>query len=123
MDSTAGRNIAAIEAIPLRIPFTAGGRPAAGPWGGQGMNTVDALLVKVTTEEGLAGWGESFGLRAVPVVKAAIDHLIAPLCLGRDAALIGQLMHELQAGLHLFGRSGAIMFGLSALDIALGSCR
>jgi L-alanine-DL-glutamate epimerase-like enolase superfamily enzyme len=28
-------------------------------------------------------------------------------------------MHELQVKLHIFGRSGAIMFGLSALDIAL----
>jgi L-alanine-DL-glutamate epimerase-like enolase superfamily enzyme len=26
----------------------------------------DSLLVKVTTDEGLVGWGEAFGFRAVP---------------------------------------------------------
>lgn len=119
MDTNAGRNIVAIDAIPLRIPFSAGGRPDAGPWGARGMKAVDALIVKVTTEQGLTGWGESFGLTAVPAVKAAIDHLVAPLCIGQDAALIGQLMHRLQVAFHLFGRSGPIMFGLSALDIAL----
>lgn len=108
-----------IEAIPLRIPFTVGGRSDAGAWGGRDLKTVDSLLLKVTTDSGLVGWGESFGFTVVPVVKAAIDNVIAPLCLGRDPLLTEKLMRELQRTLHIFGRSGAIMFGLSALDIAL----
>jgi len=108
-----------IEAIPLRIPFTVGGRSDAGAWGGKDLKTVDSLLLKVTTDSGLVGWGESFGFTAVPIVKAAIDNAIAPLCIGRDARLIEPLMQELQRTLHIFGRSGAILFGLSALDIAL----
>lgn len=108
-----------IEAIPLRIPFTVGGKSDAGAWGGKDLKTVDSLLLKVTTDTGLVGWGESFGFTTVAVVKAAIDTVIAPLCIGRDPALIEKLMQELQRTLHIFGRSGAIMFGLSALDIAL----
>lgn len=119
MNTAASTKIATIEAIPLRIPFTAGGRSDAGAWGGKDLKTVDSLVVKVTTEQGLAGWGESFGFTAVPAVKAAVDRIIAPLCIGRDCSLIEKLMHELQVTLHIFGRSGAIMFGLSALDIAL----
>lgn len=119
MNLTAGTNIAAVEAIPLRIPFSAGGRTDAGAWGGKDLKTVDSLIVRVATDDGLTGWGESFGFAAVPLVEQAIRHAIAPVCLGRDASRIGELMHELQVTLHIFGRSGAIMFGLSALDIAL----
>ena len=108
-----------IEAIPLRIPFTVGGRSDAGAWGGKDLKTVDSLLLKVSTDAGLVGWGESFGFAAVPLVKAAIDTAIAPQCIGRDPALIETLMQELQRNLHVFGRSGAILYGLSALDIAL----
>ena len=61
-----------IEAIPLRIPFTVGGRSDAGAWGGKDLKTVDSLLLKVSTDAGLVGWGESFGFAAVPLVKAAI---------------------------------------------------
>jgi len=50
------------------------------------------LLVKVITDQGLEGWGETFGFRAVSTAQLAIDELIAPLCIGRDAKQIGSLM-------------------------------
>ena len=40
--------ITAVEAIPLRIPFTVGGKSAAGAWGKGGLQAADSLLVKVT---------------------------------------------------------------------------
>jgi L-alanine-DL-glutamate epimerase-like enolase superfamily enzyme len=80
---------------------------------------VDSVLVKVTTDEGLEGWGEAFGFRAVPSVKLAIEDLIAPLCIGRDAERIASLMLEIQQKLHIFGRSGPWLYGLSAVDIGL----
>lgn len=119
MNMPVKQKIASIEAMPLRIPFAAAGKSDAAVWGGKDLKSVDSLIVKVTTDQGIAGWGESFGFTVVPAVKAAVDQIIAPLCIGRDPALIGKLMHELQVTLHIFGRSGAIMFGLSALDIAL----
>ena len=73
----------------------------------------------MTTDQGLEGWGETFGFRAVPSAKLAIDELIAPLCIGRDATQIGPLMLEVQKKLHVFGRCGPLFYGISAIDIAL----
>ena len=50
---------------------------------------MDSLLVKVTTDGGLEGWGESFGFIGVPVTQRAIGAVIAPLCVGQDATRIG----------------------------------
>jgi L-alanine-DL-glutamate epimerase-like enolase superfamily enzyme len=51
--------IARIEAFPLRIPFKPGAKSAASAWGPKDLNVVDSLLVKVTTDQGLEGWGEA----------------------------------------------------------------
>src|SRR5260221_7681626 len=45
--------IASIESIPLRIPFTAGGMSDASVWGKAGLQTVDSLIVKITTDTGV----------------------------------------------------------------------
>jgi L-alanine-DL-glutamate epimerase-like enolase superfamily enzyme len=71
--------IAKIETIPLRIPFKAGARSASGAWGAENLATADQLLVKVTTDQGVVGWGEAFGFRAVPSAKLAIDELNSSL--------------------------------------------
>jgi L-alanine-DL-glutamate epimerase-like enolase superfamily enzyme len=65
---------------------------------------VDSLLVKVTTDQGLEGWGDSFGFTGVPVPQRAVDAVIAPLCIGQDATRIGPLMGEVQEKLAVFGR-------------------
>ena len=111
--------IAAIESMHLRIPFTTGGRADAAAWGGAGQRTVDSLIVKVMTDSGVVGWGETFGFAAIPAAKAAIDSLLAPECVGREATQPGRLMLDLQKKFHVFGRSGTIIYGLSAIDIAL----
>jgi L-alanine-DL-glutamate epimerase-like enolase superfamily enzyme len=108
-----------IEAFPLRIPFKRGSKSAAAAWGGKDLPTADSLLVKVTTNQGLEGWGEAFGFHAVRSAKLAIDELIAPLCIGKDATQIGPVMLEIQKELHIFGRGGPLLYGLSAVDIAL----
>jgi L-alanine-DL-glutamate epimerase-like enolase superfamily enzyme len=111
--------IAKIEAFPLRIPFKPGSRSDAAAWGDKDLPAADSLLVKVTTDQGLQGWGEAFGFRAVTSAKLAIDELIAPLCLGRDALQIAPLMLEVQKKLHIFGRNSPLTFGISAVDVAL----
>ena len=111
--------IAKIETFPLRIPFKTGSRSDAAAWGDKDLPAADSLLVKVTTDQGLQGWGEAFGFRAVTSVKLAIDELIAPFCLGRDAMQIAPLMLEVQKKLHIFGRNSPLTFGISAVDVAL----
>src|SRR5262245_24489317 len=93
--------ITAIETMVLRIPFTTGGSADADPWGGKAWTTADALLVKVTTDADIVGWGEAFGYNVIPATRAAIDHMIAPLCVGRDPLSIESLMLELQQKLHI----------------------
>ncbi len=111
--------IASIDTIVLRVPFTVGGVSAAGVWGGAGLQAADSLLLRVTTDDGIVGWGESFGFIGIPMVKAALDELLAPACLGMDATQPEALGLDLQRRFHVFGRGGAMMYGLSALDIAL----
>jgi L-alanine-DL-glutamate epimerase-like enolase superfamily enzyme len=100
--------IARIETFPLRIPFARGTRPP-----------VDSLLVKVTTDDGCEGWGESFGFEATPLARRAIEELIAPLCLGQDPAGVAPLMRTVQEKLLVFGRGGTLTHALSAVDTAL----
>lgn len=111
--------IISVEAIPLRIPFRAGNKSDASAWGDGNLPAANSLLVKVTTDQGLVGWGEAFGFRAVASVKLAVDQLIAPLCVGQDATRIEPLMLDVQKKLHVFGRGGALAFAISAMDIAL----
>ena len=108
-----------IETIPLRIPFRAGTKSDASAWGDSNLPAADSLLVRVTTDQGLVGWGEAFGFRAVASAKLAIDQLITPLCSGQPATRIEPLMLDVQRKLHVFGRGGALAFGISAVDIAL----
>jgi L-alanine-DL-glutamate epimerase-like enolase superfamily enzyme len=110
--------ITRIECFPLRIPFKPG-KSDASAWGDKDLPTADSLLVKVTTDQGLEGWGEAFGFRAVSSVKLAVNELIAPFCIGKDATQIAPLMLDVQKKLHVFGRGGALAFAISAVDIAL----
>jgi hypothetical protein len=114
--------ITRIECFPLRIPFKPG-KSDASAWGDKDLPTADSLLVKVTTDQGLEGWGEAFGFRAVSSVKLAVNELIAPFCIGKDATQIAPLMLDVQKKLHVFGRGGALAFAISAVDIALGILR
>src|ERR1700710_1268966 len=111
-------SVAAIETIPLRIPFKTDGYADSYLWG-EKLTAVDSLLVKVTTNTGVEGWGEAFGFGDVASAKLAVDELIAPLCIGHDVTRIEPLMLAVQKELHPYGRGGALTYGLSAIDIAL----
>jgi L-alanine-DL-glutamate epimerase-like enolase superfamily enzyme len=109
--------IARIEAVPLSIPC----RYGAEGWslGAGGWKTLDFCLVRVDTDTGLTGWGEAFSYSCRRAVAAAVNDMIAPLAVGRDAADIDGLHGEIQRRLHIFGRFGITAFALSGLDIAL----
>ena len=111
--------ITGIESIPLRIPFKPGRSSAVSSRRPADLPAVDSLLVKVTTEQGYEGWGEALGFEATAVTRRAIDDLIAPLCVGQDAARIAPLMLDVQKKLQVFGRGGPVTHALSAVDIAL----
>ncbi|MDH3666408.1 MAG: mandelate racemase/muconate lactonizing enzyme family protein [Paracoccaceae bacterium] len=107
-----------IRAIPVGLPFQQHEGPPAG-FGGKVWQTLDILLVRVETSDGIVGWGDAFGYNALSSTKAAVDDLVAPLGVGQDARDIAGVMDRLSRTLHLFGRSGPVQYALSGLDIAL----
>src|SRR6201992_1830662 len=103
-----------IRAHHIRIPVDAGLAPARFPQ--------DVILLEVSTDAGLTGWGDAFGYVSPKTTCAAIAEMVAPQALNRkvpDAAGIPAFMEQVQRNLHLFGRYGITMFAISALDIAL----
>ena len=109
--------ISRVETTVVKIPYRHGGPPTG--FGGRVWTTLDTLLVRVDTDAGITGWGEAFGYNVIPATKAAIDELIGPLVIGRDAAAIADLSREVQRTLHNFGRGGPVIYGVSGIDIAL----
>src|SRR4051812_11763284 len=59
--------------------------------GGIARTALEMLLVCVDTDEGVSGWGESFGHRIWSATRASIDNIIVPACIGRDARDINGL--------------------------------
>ncbi|MEQ9334618.1 mandelate racemase/muconate lactonizing enzyme family protein [Thalassobaculum sp.] len=111
--------IAKAESVLVSVPFeTGGGLPPWG-WGGAPADTFDMLMVRLETEDGLVGWGEAFSRMADTALKQLIDTRVLPLVVGRDARQIARIKHDVEFNLHNFGRVGSIMYGISAVDIAL----
>lgn len=112
--------IAHVEAVHLAIPSHYDGpQPrAAAQW-----PKVEMLLVRVATDDGLVGWGEGFGHAASTTTKAALESLVAPLCLGADATDPEGLNARVTRALHAYGPGGPVLFALSGVDIALWDIR
>jgi D-galactarolactone cycloisomerase len=109
--------ITAVETYWTRIPFDMGGKPAA--MGGLNWQTMNTVWLRIVTDQGLEGWGEAFGHASAAVTMTALETQLAPAVLGQDARDIAGLRLRLGKAFHGFGRNGAHLFALSALDIAL----
>lgn len=109
--------ITKVETIVINMPMQLDGPVPM--QAGQARTSIDMLLVRIDTDAGVSGWGEGFGHRIWPATRAAIDTLIGPMCVGRDATAINVLIDDLQRNLHGVGRNGPAMYALSAIDIAL----
>jgi len=109
-----------IRAHHLRIPYDAG--VARFRHGTSGQQALDMVVVEVSTNAGLTGWGDAFSYVCPKTTCTAIEEMIAPPVRGREvpnAATIPAFMEQIQRDLHLFGRYGITMFAISGLDIAL----
>ena len=113
--------ITAVESCVVSLPYDMGG-----PWpsfAGKPWTHLEILLVKVETDEGLVGWGEAFGHAAISATKAALDTIVAPLVIGRDAEDIDRLSRDILHAVHLLGRNGPFVFAYSGIEIALWDIR
>ncbi|WP_372624555.1 mandelate racemase/muconate lactonizing enzyme family protein [Falsiroseomonas sp.] len=75
-----------------------------------------AMLVEVTTEDGITGWGEAFG---PPELTAPIVAWLAPLVVGQDAMAREAIWQALYNRLRDHGQRGLVVEAISAIDIAL----
>jgi len=104
----------------LRIPYDAG--PASFRQGASAISALDMVMVEVTTDGGLTGWGDAFAYVCPRTTCTAVDEMIAPQARGQEVPQpekIPTFMERIQRNLHLFGRYGITMFAISGLDIAL----
>ena len=112
-------NICSVTCLPLRLPFDHGG--PAPKFAGRVRTTLDSCLVRVELDNGLVGWGESYGAE-LDAMAAIFTGRIAPLAIGQDATN-RDLTSTLERTLHNMGRSGLVIHALSGLDIALWDLR
>lgn len=106
-----------VEPLVLRIPFTDGSS-------GKGLfpsiwNNLEIVLVKISADNGLTGWGEGFGYFCSTAVASVVAESLAPMLVGREVSNIRDISSELQRRSVLSGRYGISTFALSGVDIAL----
>ncbi len=109
--------ITAVSTVVLDVPMLVDGPIPM--QGGRPRTRVEMLLVRVDTDAGLTGWGEAFGYRIFPATRAAVDTLLGPMIVGRDAGDVAAINADLQRALHGVGRGGPAIYALSGIDIAL----
>lgn len=83
--------------------------------------TVDrSVVVRLTTEGGLEGWGETYGLAAPRATCEIINDLLAPVVMSAEALEPGTLWERLYGLMRVRGCAGGF-YGdaLAAIDIAL----
>jgi D-galactarolactone cycloisomerase len=75
-----------------------------------------AMIVEIVTDEGLVGWGESYG-PAGP--NAAVVHAMRPLLVGKDPLATEAIWETLYAAFRDHGQKGLAVQAQSGVDIAL----
>ena len=84
----------------------------------------DAVLVKISGEDGYVGWGEAHAGRAPTVIAELIHSTLAPLLVGAELeehAALWQKLYRLQLASH--GTGAAAALAISGIDMALWDLR
>src|SRR4029453_19380937 len=113
--------IADVKAYATSFPVPAAARVSLGI--GQAVKR-DAVVVKVTTDDGLIGWGESHHGRSPGAVAHHANTTLRQLIVGMDAAdVVGvwARIYKMQLGSHGMGAATAI--AMSGIDMALWDIR
>jgi L-alanine-DL-glutamate epimerase-like enolase superfamily enzyme len=110
-----------IKAYPTSFPVPPENRVSLGI--GQSVKR-DAVVVKVTTESGLVGWGESHHGRCHGAVAHLVNTTLKQLAVGMDASdVVGvwQKIYKMQLGSH--GMGAGCCLAMSGIDLALWDIR
>ena len=85
----------------------------------------DALIVRVSTDAGIVGWGEVDGCPHVvkAIVEAPTSHTLVTglrqLLVGENPLEISRLWHKMYQGTLYYGREGAVIQAMAGIDLAL----
>ncbi len=79
-----------------------------------------AMIVEITTEGGIVGWGEAFG--PARITAAVVAHL-RQLLIGEDAVACDMLWERMYNSLRDHGQRGVVVEAISAIDVALWDIR
>jgi D-galactarolactone cycloisomerase len=112
--------ITAVSALLLKAPVTAAFSASAV----RGRHTArTAILVRLDTDAGTSGWGETFPALGSPpeVILDSIRTVLGPRLLGADPLPVRDLNAEMRRAAR--GMGTGVMRGISALDIALWDLR
>ncbi len=113
--------IADITAIPTSFPLPKESNVRLGI--GRAVKR-DAVIVRVRTENGLVGWGESLAGRAPGAVAALINTTLRTLILGMDATdVVGVWNRIYSRQLASHGMGAGCSLAMSGLDMALWDIR
>jgi len=95
--------------------------PLARPIGGSARRPPVAsralVLVRVRTDDGLTGYGESYGIG--PLIRAIVDQAYRPALLGQSPLHTERLWNEMYRRTGYHGPKGLMIEAMSAIDIAL----
>ena len=108
--------IVSIKAFPTSFPVPPGGVRLGI---GQSVKR-DCVMVKVTTEDGITGWGESHHGRAHTAIAKLIETTLSQLIMGMDASDttgVWARIYKYQLGSH--GMGAACAMAMSGIDMAL----
>jgi L-alanine-DL-glutamate epimerase-like enolase superfamily enzyme len=113
--------IASIEAFPTSFPVPEGAGVSLGV--GRAVKR-DAVVVKVTTESGIVGWGESHHGRAHTAVAALLQTTLRRLVVGMEATDTVGVWNRIYRGqLASHGMGAGCALAMSGLDMALWDIR
>jgi L-alanine-DL-glutamate epimerase-like enolase superfamily enzyme len=101
--------IASVEAVPFAYPEP-----------NDAGRTRVVCLVKLTTDDGVVGWGESvpYWPEAARAVKMIVDG-VAQLVIGEDPVATEEIWRKLKAHTWWYGNGGIASMAIAAVDIAL----
>lgn len=83
-----------------------------------------SILVKVTTESGIVGWGEGYSIVAPQATATLVEDILTPLVLGRDPHDVVAIYEDMYNAMRVRGFFGGFYVdAIAAVDIALWDLR
>lgn len=83
-------------------------------------NNIESVFLKITTDDGIEGWGEILAPTSPEVAAVLIKTTVAPLILGEDPMAHQQIWNKIAASIKVRGYNGGFLVdAMAGVDMAL----